>query len=323
MVSWLFCDVKSNIHADRFINTMRKLNFNIQFVTYQTFENASSDVLFVAEIDKIPEKILYSKRFLVGVSWAYDIERNLESQIGRNKLKQILSRLDLIIVDCQVYYEKVLSLGVQTNKLWLMPYGVDLSQLDYVSKRIKSGGKTTFYSNRKWEENYGQETILCAAESLASLGYNFEITFSNSGSLRKKLLDLYDPLVRRGYVRYIGEISEFTNIQSLKKSDFFLSASVKDGWSVSILESMALGTPVLVTSIEQNLDLIANEVNGITFAPGSVSSLIASCKFAINLKGNPEKFQEIAYSARKTIELKADYLKNMRQLMSLIRDSIN
>jgi glycosyltransferase involved in cell wall biosynthesis len=322
MHSWIFFDAKENIHADRFVRALDELEFDVRFETYEHSSGSLGKFLFVAEIDKVPQEILESKSFLVGVSWAYDIERNLNSPYGLGLLRKVIERINLLIVDCQFYYEKVLSLGIESKKVLKMPYGVDLNFFEFQAKDFYLSDLPTFYSNRKWEAGYGHETILRAVELMVESGYKFRFILSNNGTLKKRLISHYDHLFQNGFIKDVGDVDEFQNSYFLRKSDYFVSASIKDGWSVSILEAMALGTPVIVTSIDQNSDLIIDGKTGISFSPESTSSLVEKMALAIEMLRNPKKLQEIAIAARRAIELKADYRQNIKHLVSCIQNEI-
>jgi glycosyltransferase involved in cell wall biosynthesis len=317
MPNWIFYDSDENVHASRLVGVLRKLGIDIFFNSYKSIKSEYSNVMFVAEVDNIPEALLQSNAFLIGVSWSYDIERKLESECGRTKLARIFKRLNMLIVDCEHYYEKALSIGIDQGKLWRMPYGLDLELEFYranLDRRNKS--KTTMiYSNRKWEKNYGISDIFAAASTLANDNFNFKITLSNDGSLRSPLEKQYKDLLDKGFIQCVGKVSESQNSNLLRQADFFLSTSSRDGWSVSILEAMAIGTPVIVSSIGSNLDLIQDKISGFIFSTGLESSLVETIESAMNAINRPGVFSNIAKTAREKIEKEADLNVNLSRLL--------
>lgn len=317
MPNWIFYDLEENVHASRLLGVLKKLGIDIFFKSYKSHKLEYSKVMFVAEVDNIPKALLQSNAFLIGISWSYDIERNLESERGRTKLASIFKRLNMLVVDCQHYYEKALSIGIDQRKLWKMPYGLDLD-LEFYKPYLdrKSISKTPmFYSNRKWENNYGLNDIFAVASTLANNNFNFKITLSNNGSLRIPLEKQYKDLLDKGFIECLGEVSESKNSSLLRQADFFLSASSQDGWSVSILEAMAIGTPVIVSSISSNLDLIQNTISGFVFLTGSESSLVETIKSAKNDANKPGVLPNMVKTARDKVEREADLNINLSRLL--------
>lgn len=317
MPNWIFCDMEENVHASRLVGVLRKLGIDIFFTSYKSHKLEYSKVMFVAEVDNIPKALLQSNAFLIGISWSYDIERNLGSERGRTKLASVFKRLNMLVVDCQHYYEKALSIGIDQRKLWKMPYGLDLD-LEFYKPKLsrKSISKTPmFYSNRKWEKNYGLNDIFAVASTLVKSNFNFKITLSNSGSLRSSLEKQYKDLLDKGFIECLGKVSESKNSSLLRQADFFLSASLQDGWSVSILEAMAIGTPVIVSSIGSNLDLIQDRISGFVFLAGTESSLVETIKSAKNDVSKPGVLSNIVKTARDKIEREADLNVNLSRLL--------
>ena len=62
-------------------------------------------------------------------------------------------------------------------------------------------------------------------------------------------------------------------VNSLKEYDVYLSASLSDSTSVSLLEAMAVGLFPVVSDIEGNREWIRDGENGILFRPASAASL--------------------------------------------------
>ena len=65
-------------------------------------------------------------------------------------------------------------------------------------------------------------------------------------------------------------LADFENIdvkKYLTNSDFYLSASVSEGMSNSLLEAMALGIPALVSNVSGIEEIIIDNKNGYIFEP--------------------------------------------------------
>jgi glycosyltransferase involved in cell wall biosynthesis len=65
-----------------------------------------------------------------------------------------------------------------------------------------------------------------------------------------------------GAVRFIGRVSHDSMSGLLGQSDIYVSTSLSDGTSVSLLEAMAAGAFPVVTDIPANLEWIRDGENG-------------------------------------------------------------
>jgi len=318
METFQFFDTESNVHATRFCKALEMQGLNGYFRTYSSFDSANVDLVFLGEVDKSLFILESTNSFAVGVSWSFDIERCSTSTEGRNTIRKVFEKLNLLIVDCEYYFNKALELGASEDRIWKMPYGVDTAMMTYNSKTFPQGSRIEIYTNRKWEVVYGQEIILEAISILSSSGFQVHLTMSNVGSTKVSLERKYSDLMENAIVEVVGTVDEMENISLIQKSDLFLSASYYDGWSVSILESMACGTPVVVSNIPQNDDLIKDGINGYKFRSGSPLDLAATIVRAVGELGRKQCHSEITSSARKLVESKADFVRNIRQLVLVL-----
>ena len=67
------------------------------------------------------------------------------------------------------------------------------------------------------------------------------------------------------YVKFLGKIRHRDVAKYLEASDIYVSTSLSDGTSASLLEAMALSLPVVVTDIPGNREWVKNGWNGFLF----------------------------------------------------------
>lgn len=320
MKDFLFLDEKIGIHAIRFCETLRSLGLIGDFLEYRDAENLDSEIIFLASIDKANKVSCSKGSFVVGVSWAFDIERNLGTIKGQSILREVFYKLDLLVVDCDYYYNKALQLGMQKDRLWRMPYGVDLDKFPFQTKRRDNDGKIRIFSNRSWEKGYGNDKLLAAIEAIENSGLEFKIVVANSGSTQKSLIRRYRHLINSGKVELVGQIAPSRNIEIMQNSDLFVSASVRDGWSVSVMEAMAIGIPVIAAAIPQNCDLITDEQNGFLFDP-TIEGDLATCLKRVNQRFMTKGIaKELTLRARLVIEKRANFVENLKLLILEIQN---
>ncbi len=304
-----FLDFAPSIHHTRIVHFLSQ-TYQIEsyFLTHNLdkFETRNLDALLIGELDKTIHLVKNLNLPKIGISWARDIQglmNNLQPSVIQGLLE-----LDLLIVDCKYHMQNLINFGINPRKILIFPYGVNLSKYNFYKKAHKHSNLIV-YSNRSWEPGYGYETLLEAYQEYAKYSEKVEFRLAGDGSLRHKLMSKYQALFKSGKLAILGNISEDNNIEELKKSDLYISASEYDGISVSILESMAIGTPVIVSDIAPNLEIISDGQNGLTFNKQKSNDLIFKMSKMLN---SDQKMSEFAHRSRKIVEAKANWTENMK-----------
>jgi glycosyltransferase involved in cell wall biosynthesis len=310
MYSIGFLDFKPSIHHERIVRFLNKFFhvkslFTIDGDTDLIFNNI--DALLVGELNHTLHLISKITLPKIGVSWARDI-KEITSHSNSMILQNLLI-LDLILVDCEYHRINLINLGIDPKKIIKFPYGVDFSEYKFVQKK-KYTEKIVIYSNRAWEPGYGQETLLRTFRGIALTDKDITLRMAGEGTTKSNLLREFKELSQSGRLVNLGNVTQEGNIKELIESDIFISASESDGISVSILESMAIGTPVISCDIPTNREIIKHGVNGLLFRENDsnnlrnlIDTLIMSQKLRLNL----------AIKSRQFIDLNADWIGNMHR----------
>jgi glycosyltransferase involved in cell wall biosynthesis len=107
----------------------------------------------------------------------------------------------------------------------------------------------------------------------------FAVLLAGDGTERARLEELSAALGVEGHVRFLGfrrDIPEF-----LSALDIFVSPSLWEGLSVSVLEAMAAAKLIVTTNIEPNAELIRDGVTGLLVPPRSPGDIaVAIARFA-------------------------------------------
>jgi len=125
---------------------------------------------------------------------------------------------------------------------------------------------------------------------------NFLVLLAGDGPDLPQLEALTRELNLTGHVRFLGfwrEIPEF-----LAALDIFVSPTLREGMSISILEAMAAAKPIVATSIAPNAELIENGVTGLLTpvkSPEKIAEAIA------RFVREPELAQKCATKARERV----------------------
>jgi len=122
------------------------------------------------------------------------------------------------------------------------------------------------------------------------------------GESYKKAVDLVKKFQKVGAKKIInkvvimGSIDNFEKkISVLKSWDLFLySVMHNEGTSMSILESLACGVPVVCSAHYGNMELISNGVNGYIF-----KNYLEATSILNKLSGNPERLKELKKTTKR------------------------
>ena len=127
----------------------------------------------------------------------------------------------------------------------------------------------------------------------------FVVVGQGSGRLYNDLLNLRDRLSLKKEVFFLGFRSNISEI--LNNLDIFLLTSTSEGFSISTVEAMACGVPVVATKCGGPEEIIVNNENGILAQVGDERDL---AKGVTRLIENGRFRKKIVASARQTVSSK-------------------
>ncbi|MCH7583756.1 MAG: glycosyltransferase family 4 protein [Acidobacteria bacterium] len=194
-------------------------------------------------------------------AWLY------ERTLGR----AILRSSDRVIAVSHAVEQHIYSLGVESERITVVPNGVDHDRFrPRRASRSSSGHHIVFVG--RLIANKGPEVALAA---LAALNRpSVDLTFVGDGPMRRRLERLAAKLKVSENVRFVGRVADV--VPFLSAADIMVQPSRTEGQSLAILEAMASGTCVVASDIPANRELIQNGKNGLTHRPGNPKSL-ANC----------------------------------------------
>ena len=205
---------------------------------------------------------------------------------------------------------KVVRCGVETN--------------GFTSKRNQPNTPPLIGSLGRLVEKKGMDVLISAMGKLESMGYHFKLEIAGDGPLMIQLKDLSIEENINSKINFKGAIPHEDVYNWLKKLDLFVLASKKDsngdqdGIPVVLMEAMALGIPVVSTSISAIPELIEDGVSGLLADPGDVESLSEKLKIALSEPSVINNFTEKAFAYLKKefdMNLNADRLKNIFEVI--------
>jgi glycosyltransferase involved in cell wall biosynthesis len=210
---------------------------------------------------------------LVISAWGSDILISAKkSFLHKLRVRYVLRKADLITTDAKILTQAILDLGVEERKVIENPMGVDRdlifecekARLDFsYSKERKN---FVILSNRRLEPVYDLKILLKAVPVvIREAKKRVKFVIVGEGTQKNRLIKFAKDLKIEEWVQFKGSLSRKELIECYKNSDIYVSTSVSDSTSVSLLEAMALGPLPIVTDIPGNREWIEDKENGFLF----------------------------------------------------------
>jgi glycosyltransferase involved in cell wall biosynthesis len=265
-------------------------------------------------------------RPLVSMSWGYDLLQDANrNALWRWATRYTLRRSAAMVGDCRTIRQLAVSYGMPDERIVTFPWGIDLEH--FSPETIKHSDENTFtlLSTRNWEPIYGVEVIAQAfaqssrqqpALRMVMLGNG-----SQAGTLRRILSNENTTYNQPGTsvdsrVLFPG-LAKYDRLPRFYRSaDLYVAATHSDGTSISLLEAMACGLPVLVSDIPGNREWVTPGVNGWLFPNGDADAMTEAILSAVDQRA---RLPEMGRAARIIVKERADWTKNFPELLKAYR----
>ena len=192
--------------------------------------------------------------------------------------------------------------------------GIDLARFQMREARPQSSPPKLITVGRLSSEK-GQVVLLRACKLLADQGTKVHLTLIGSGPLEGLIRDEIANEKMGGYVELTGELPPDEVRRKLEDSDVFCLTSFAEGLPISIMEAMAVGVPVIATSIAGIPELVVNEETGLLVPPGNVEALADALE---KLLGNSKQRDKIVAAARSRVEERHERHRNCEAMFELL-----
>jgi glycosyltransferase involved in cell wall biosynthesis len=167
----------------------------------------------------------------------------------------------------RIQKEELERLGFASEKISIIPMGVDEAFLESgKSRKTKLGNRPfTILSNRNLLPNYNVSLLIRAIPMVVKEEPNTIFLIAGDGPERENLEREVRNLNTSSSVKFLGRIPHEEMPNLLGKSDIYISTSLCDGTSVSLLEAMGSGAFPVATDIPANREWIVDGENGFLF----------------------------------------------------------
>jgi glycosyltransferase involved in cell wall biosynthesis len=279
-----------------------------------------SGLLTCLGVDKIPVPLIYTTHGpLQLIVHAQKVEMHLLGRIAHSLVVSPLLGLErysirvadkVIAVSNYVAKDVINRFGVKPWSVSVIPNPVDidkfypgacvLEQLDSLADCptiLHVGGASPVK---------GVSYLLYAMRRLVSEKPNLRLLFVCSSNDRLKLTQLAEKLGLRNHCVFLGRVPHDDMPKVYAASTVLVLSSVYESFSLTILEAMACGKPVVATNVGGIPELVVDNETGFLVEPRNAPALAAAI---LRILENPQKARQMGSSGRERV--KRHYAKNV------------
>lgn len=257
-------------------------------------------------------------RPLVSMSWGSDMLLDADRSAWMRWVTRFtLRRTTVLAADCRTVQEKAARFGFPAERVVLFPWGVDLAHFQpgrAEEFRERRGWQDAFVvlSLRTWEPLYGVDVVARGFARAARQQPRLRLLLLGGGSQAGLIRSIFEQEGVQEQVFFGGQVNGDDLPQYYQAADLYVSASHSDGSSVSLMEALASGLPVLVSDIPSNREWITPGREGWLFADGDDRELSEGI---LRAAGQPEGLKEMRLAARRLAEERANWQVNFQRLL--------
>jgi len=236
------------------------------------------------------------------------------SPLHRWRTRWVLQHCDAVTSDAQMLSEAVRGFGYTTNTILTVPLGIELERFSWPPQRPKpsTSQPCVVLSSRRLEPIYDVATLLMAWQQLPESSIPLQLRVAGKGSEEDRLRKL----LPAGAVEFLGWLTMPQLDEELRGAHLYVSTSLSDSTSVSLLEAMAAGCFPVVSDIPGNREWVEDGKNGLLFPVGDAAALASALQSANN---NPALRQAASDINRDIVQTRASWDDNMGQVGELFR----
>jgi glycosyltransferase involved in cell wall biosynthesis len=200
-----------------------------------------------------------------------------------------------------VMKKEIERLGIERGKISTFPMGVDEAFFEARRNRRRdlNGQPLTILSNRNLLAIYNVSLLLRAIPMILKEEPKVRFVIAGDGPERENLEKKVNELNIGSAVQFLGRIPHEEMPNLLSEADIYVSTSLYDGTSISLLEAMACGAFPIVTEIPSNREWIVDNQNGF-LVPIDDEGILA--RKIIEAIRRPERMIEVSDKNRKVVQ---------------------
>ena len=255
------------------------------------------------------------------VSWGSDMLRDAhQDSESRWATRHALRNSRWLLCDCDAVKRSVRDfVPYADERIVQFPWGIDLEDFrpgpDTLGLRDRPGWKDSFIflSTRSWEPIYDIPTLLEAFNIAYRRNNRLRLVMLAGGSQAAQVKAFLEKEDLTDVVFCPGQIDNAELPGYFRAAGAYLACSLSDGSSISLLEALATGIPVIATDIPSNKEWIEEGVNGWLGSSGNAAEF-AEALIAVSSLTDQER-SAVRQKNRAVAESRADWKRNFPRLL--------
>ena len=203
----------------------------------------------------------------------------------------VIEQSSHINCDCDEVKNTILKItDFDAGNISVFTFGVDIKIFNThrtdssIINRIGWQNKRVIIMTRAFNHLYGIQYFLMALPKIISAEPETRILLVGTGPLEDDLKDMVNSLDLNQYVNFTGHIPNDHLACYLNSAEIYVSTSKSDGTSISLLEAMACGLPVVVSDVPANFEWVQDGVNGFIVPRNKVNPICEKVLALLNDK---------------------------------------
>jgi glycosyltransferase involved in cell wall biosynthesis len=274
---------------------------------------------------------------LVTMSWGYDLLHDVhKGRAWEWATRYTLKHTDALVGDCDTIRNLAIQYGMNPARIVTFPWGANIQRFTPNPLTPNSQLRQRFgweqnefvlLSTRGWSPLYGVEDLAHAFVRAARQRPELRLLMLGNGPLAATIRQIFQRGGVQDQVHFPGQVSQEKLPDFYRAADLYISTSHSDGTSISLLEALACGTPVLLSDIPGNREWVSDspppstgERVGWLFRDGDVDSLTNGMLHAVKKRG---QLPAMGRAARALAEARANWDLNFPRLFEAYRIALN
>jgi glycosyltransferase involved in cell wall biosynthesis len=262
---------------------------------------------------------------LITTAWGSDVlSKSPTARITKIFKSYVMKKSSIITCDGNHIRDSIETFGVDPSKIQLINFGTD-TQLFHPKHResqhnirLLNKSSINIISLRNLEPIYDVTSLILATPKVLARHPQTSFIICGSGSDKRKLQQLAKSLGTEDNITFTGKIHQDDLPKLLANADIYVSTALSDaGLAASTAESMASGTPVIVTEGSDNHLWVDNGNSGFLVPPKNPAILAEKI---IDLIENPETRKIFGENGRTKIVANNDWNTEMSKMKKIYED---
>ncbi|MCK4510241.1 glycosyltransferase [bacterium] len=260
--------------------------------------------------------------------WGDDVYLTPHTSFLKGRLARMALRgADLVTGDSDDILEHAIAMGAGRKACHVIQWGVDLSAFrpdapsDVREQLGIPADSPVVISIRSFTQPYYNiDVIVRAMPGILEKRPDTHFIIAGNEGEDTEFRALAGELSIDERAHFVGKIPHEELPAYLVASDAFLSVPSVDATAVSLLEAMACGTPVVVSSLDSALEWVTDGKNGLVVSPRDQGALESA---VLQLLDSPERRREFGTISAGMVRERADHEAHMSKMEELCLELVD